>query len=116
MNGLVTYFYPNPIDGRTFGPLIFYFEKTSVVDGFHFHNELLHIRTSTILNNTVAKSNEQICEEIQKTLENMYKVYKRSNEMNDAVLTDVVMYFENYEENKSLNLGWRMLDGSKKPK
>lgn len=76
MNGLVTYFYPKPIGDKTFEPLIFYFEKTSVVGGFHFVNELLHIRTSAIVNSTVAKSNEQICEEIQRQLEEIFIVYK----------------------------------------
>lgn len=112
MNGLVTYFYPDPIEGRTFEPLIFYFEKIPEVGGFHFVNERLHIRTSALLNNTTAKPAGEIAKQIQSTLEDLYTMFKRCKEYNDPVPAELERYFTGYPERPSdeLDIGHRMWD------
>lgn len=97
MNGLVTYFYPKQIDGKTFPELIFYFEKDTVVNGFYFINQRLNLKVD-ITNNTVSQSNEQVWQKIQDTLEVLYNIYKERKFLNAPLNPEVERYFSQLPE------------------
>lgn len=106
MNGLVTYFYPDPIEGRTFDPLVFYFDKEPLVGAFYLTNPRLGIKVE-ILNDTSACDSYKVSQKIQEQLTKLYYLYLQHPLHTDEpiqVSTEIRRYFGGFPERPKENI------------